>query len=130
MWQDDTTSTASNTRENSSILKMTNVCTSMWQDVTRPWQMTKTRRVLSPPCHKFVTRWMNVFSTCEWLWKKTNFSRNDVVFWVEIMTRTCAINVIRIIQIYFFEMLNYLFCVFCLSLFSESSKLSFWESNS
>ena len=70
--------TTSNTRENSSILKMTNVCTS---NVTRcDTAMTNHKKFY--PVSQFCDEiWMLVFSTtCEWLWKKTNFSRNDVEF--------------------------------------------------
>ena len=78
MWQDDTTSTASNTRENSSILKMTNVCTSNVTRCDTAVTITNSSTTVSQICDEI---WMLVFSTtCEWLWKKTNFSRNDVEF--------------------------------------------------
>ena len=50
--------TTSNTRENSSILKMTNVCTS---NVTRCDTAVINHKKIPPPCHKFVTRYECLF---------------------------------------------------------------------
>ena len=70
--------TQSNTRENSSILKMTNVCTSNVTRCDTAVTITNSSTTVSQICDEI---WMLVFSTtCEWLWKKTNFSRNDVEF--------------------------------------------------
>ena len=63
--------TTSNTRENSSILKMTNVCTSNVTRCDTAVTIKKSSTTVSQICDEI---WMLVFSTtCEWLWKKLIF---------------------------------------------------------